>query len=253
MTALTHLDLWIRHHPEIVSAAGVQGALCALPCLVHLNINARDTGDWSVITGCLTRLRHLEMHYASDDTLQALRALASLTSIRFVNGQFKGAGLEALRSMPDLSSVTMQHCYSMTTAGLMHFCGVSSLELESCFALRDGGMTGLADLTRLTSLHLHNCSQLACCTASNIKHLVNLTQLDLTNCKVQYRGVNALRNLPSLARLNLDGCVRVFDCCLVPLRSVSSLTSVSLVGCSVTQAGVAALRGALDGLLHVVT
>jgi hypothetical protein len=186
------------------------------------------------------------------------------------------AGLNRLKGLAELHSLSLTSCERLTDDVLAHVAGQTGLRnlyLSSCERLTDDGLAHLQGLTGLQILDLSFCREATNAGLAHLRGLTALQSLDLSGCaRLDKAGLSHLAGFTALQNLNLSRCelvtdevleclaglgslerlwlnrTRVTDAGLAHLHRLASLRVLSLTGCTrLTDAGLERLASALPG------
>jgi hypothetical protein len=185
--------------------------------------------------------------------LSEVRGAREVVSLE-VSGAVTDAGLVALRSLPALISLKIDHSQQITDAGMGHLAALAqlrSLSLTWLTRVTDCGFGRLGEILSLERLNLAwaNVTDLGLMPLGRLSALSDLT---LRECKrIQGNGLSHLKPLFRLTSLSLAGDSRVTDLGLTSVGVLTSLRRLNLSRCSgITAAGLDHL-GALDNLTYL--
>ncbi|XP_063222238.1 F-box/LRR-repeat protein 14 [Bacillus rossius redtenbacheri] len=150
---------------------------------------------------------------------------------------------EALRhvsaGLPELKSINLSFCVSISDGGLKHLARMPSLReinLRSCDNVSDAGLAHLAEGgSRVTSLDVSFCDKVTDQALHHVSQgLFNLRQLSLNACRVSDDGLCRIaKTLHELEVLNIGQCSGVTDRGLAAVADcLRSLRCIDLYGCT---------------------
>jgi len=163
------------------------------------------------------------------------------------------------QKMPNLKSINLSFCVSVTDTGLKSLAKIASLEeinLRSCDNVSDIGIGFLAeDHGKLKSLDISFCGNVS---DGSLRHMASapglnssLKKLAMTTCAITDEGmVKLAKNLGQLQELHIGQCVKLSDLSLEAMgTSMKELTSVDLYGCpKLSEAGLQKMKKQLTKL-----
>lgn len=145
------------------------------------------------------------------------------------------------QKLPNLRSINLSFCVSVTDTGLKSLAKMASLEeinLRSCDNVSDIGIGFLAeDHGKLKSLDISFCGNVS---DASLRHMasaqglnLSLKKLAMTTCAITDEGmVKLAKNMGQLQELHIGQCVKLSDLSLEAMgTSMKELTSVDLYGC----------------------
>ena len=145
------------------------------------------------------------------------------------------------QKMPNLKSINLSFCVSITDTGLKSLAKMTSLEdlnLRSCDNVSDIGIGFLAeDHGQLKSLDISFCGNVS---DASLRHMASsnglsgsLKKLAMTTCAISDEGLTKLaKSLGQLQELHIGQCVKLSDLSLEAIAShMKNLTSIDLYGC----------------------
>jgi len=163
------------------------------------------------------------------------------------------------QKLPNLKSINLSFCVSVTDTGLKSLAKMASLEeinLRSCDNVSDIGIGFLAeDHGKLKSLDISFCGNVS---DASLRHMasaqglnLSLKKLAMTTCAITDEGmVKLAKNLGQLKELHIGQCTKLSDLSLEAMgASMKELTSIDLYGCtSLTNAAVQKMKKQLTKL-----
>ncbi|CAL4182766.1 unnamed protein product, partial [Meganyctiphanes norvegica] len=150
---------------------------------------------------------------------------------------------EALRhvaqGLPNLKSINLSFCASITDSGLKYLARMTSLReinLRSCDNISDIGIAYLAEGgSRITALDVSFCDKIGDQSMVHISQgLFTLKSLSCSACQISDEGIHRIaRTLHELHTLNIGQCVRVTDKGLQLISEhLTNLYCIDLYGCN---------------------
>lgn len=223
---LTALEGLSMYQPASISDAGVE----------HL----RSLNHLKFVTLKSARLSDTSLSYFSG--LNRLRILSIGTASGESDFEITDAGLEHLRELTDLTTLSINQASSFTDAGLQnleHLTKLTLLSLRSPMVTSDG-LAHLHRLSNLENLHLTR-ALITNDGLAHIKRFTKLKSLSLINTKITDSGLANLSGLTDLQSLFLSG-TDIGDAGLAHLVTLSKLRMIMAPGTRITAAGAAKLK-----------
>jgi len=227
LASITSLIMMEEHRVEFNAAS-----FTALPNLTELNVSGCKQRELTDAFRPLTALQRLSVVGCRQLTDEALRPLASLTSLDMGACAFTNEGLMRLES---LTSLDVRWCSqaALTDAAFAPLKSLRSLNISGC---RQFTNAAFAHLTGLTLFDMSGCHQLSI-TDGRFGRLTSLTELRLRHSfQLTDAAFGSLAPLTSLTLLDLAGCSQLTNAAFERLASLVSLTSLELGTCR--QAGI---------------
>ena len=153
---------------------------------------------------------------------------------------------EVGRRCPNLQSLNLSSCSSITDAGLSEVASgcsnLQSLDIWNCSSITDAGLSEVAKgCSNLQSLNVSNCGSITDAGLSEVaKGCSNLLSLDISNCSsITDAGLSEVAACSKLQSLDLRGCTNITDTGLSEVaKGCPNLLSLDLYGCTnITGAG----------------
>jgi hypothetical protein len=188
--------------------------LAPLTELVSLKLPAQDIGDDDLHhLANFTELEHLELNWCP---------------------QLTGSGLQHLRSLPNLSKISLRSMPGMGDQAAEQLSSLKHLEWLDVtnMKLTNVGLQRLSEIKTLTYLNLEGVSAVSDQTVGMFSGLTLLRELHIAGTPITDNGLKDLQRLTKLEKLTLG----------------SGQTNLQRLKCPVTDAGVSQLRAALPWL-----
>lgn len=201
---------------SVVGVAGVM-ALQTMISLTSLNIN-----DCTVTNVGLLELSNLpctlrELSAANtgctDEGLTHIAKIKSLTYLSVARNNISDKGVSHMKAMKDLSTLVLDECCAVTSAGVLEFArsmrSLQSLSMAKCTKVDNGdGFRRIPKMETLTSLNFSGCENMTlsaetCLLLSQSRSLVSL---DLSGCSLSRDALEALSSSKSIVTLAICGC-----------------------------------------------
>ncbi|GMH32349.1 hypothetical protein BSKO_00183 [Bryopsis sp. KO-2023] len=198
----------------------------------------------------LTQLQILILDYHKkirSTTLTNLTSLHHLTSLSLAGwDKLEDRSLPPLLALTNLQTLRLDDA-KITDSGLQtvgKLSTLTTLSLNSCVLVGNGGLAALAALRNLKSLDVCWCYRITDEGLRSISQFPNLRVLDLTHLhNISDRGVADLGGLSMLERLSLSFCRNITDDGLVGLTPLTGLTALDLAYCyHITDEGLGSIR-----------
>lgn len=184
---------------------------------------------------CLRSSRNL-----TDIALKALEDCKNLTQLDLTDCKFTGSGLDYLKNLQHLTSLSLDWCDNLSDIGFSHLGKLSSLKylsLRECQNLSYKKLNCLTELS-LTHLEMSNCELK---DTGSIKFKSDtLTKLEIDGCDITDATLEHLKNCPNLDYLDLSYIDTITDIGLAHLAELKHLTYLDITECDeITDEGVA--------------
>jgi len=228
-------SLALDYVPQLFSQQSVPG-------LAHLEVNhcvgLKSLAEFSTLVGleslqlygchglldlnglsALNRLTHLTIQGVRMQSLGGLSEVPSLThlvihSFNVIDSAASINDLTALRSLPDLTQLTLSNLAVSELSSLAELSQLTHLEISGWSVV---DLDALASLTRLTHLRLFRCGV---AHVDALSALAGLRHLEIVDCR-SLNSVRGLGGLSQLKSLTIYGCHR-----LATLSGVSGLSQL---------------------------
>jgi Leucine-rich repeat (LRR) protein len=186
----------------------------------------------------------------TDETLEALSKTVTLRRLEMDDCCLvTDVGLNALRTLPNLSKVSVSGCQKLTEASALTLANLPLQELDMhwCSWSTDQSMDPLSRCASLTKLRVSS-PKMTDTGLSRLTKLHNLVDLDISNC-ISFSASGLIdafsAGLRHLTTLRLFQCNSITDPSLACIAKLPLLTSLDIACCrNVSDDGVATLRDA---------
>ena len=248
-STLTHLDL----HRCSQLTDTLFSYLAFAPCARHLHslVVSGCDGLTSVAVGSIARycpsLQLLDMDDCdgmNDRTLLSASQLPSLRTLRLAGADVRDSGVAQLKSLPNLTHLSLHACQSITTRAadsLAVLTELTWLDLTQLPHITDSMIGALASsLPLLTTLLLSRCPLLTSVSLHAITaSLRYISSLAVSWCALMADdGLCALSALSCLESLSVSRLPRLTDRSLLSLSRCGALSVLDVSGCqSITDVG----------------
>ncbi|XP_063806466.1 uncharacterized protein LOC134985575 [Pseudophryne corroboree] len=209
LRGLKHLSHLILDQTK-VSDNGMSDFLMNACCpLTHLSFNQTAVTECSLslLVHQTPNLRMLSVKHTQVSDISSLCGLKQLTTLHIDNTQVTEPSLQAITSLPALSTLTLSDVQSLNSnrvLELLSSLSLTRLVLPGRHSLSDGGLAYLSHLPGLLELDLTDHTQITDRGVQHISVLTRLRVLSLCNTSVSDIGLLHLRGLKLLEELSLD-------------------------------------------------
>ena len=224
-----------------ISNDGLRFLSCNLKKLKHLNLRScRHLTDVGIEKLCGPLDDNSPISANGPELYPARFSLQSLSLQDCQKLSDESLGYISQR-LPNLKSINLSFCVSITDTGLKSLAKMTSLEdinLRSCDNVSDIGIGFLAeDHGKLKSLDISFCGNVS---DASLRHMASanglsssLKKLSMTTCAISDEGlVKLAKTLSQLQELHIGQCVKLSDLSLEAMAShMKELTSIDLYGC----------------------
>lgn len=193
------------------------------------------------------KINYIEQSYITDQGLQFIGKLYSLTSLSLGEIEITDKGLSTLSGLKSLTSLELEKCKKITGGGMGNLTPLSSLKLEICDNVTDDGLTSLNSLSSLSSLSLMRCERITDKGLLPLINLRSLSHLNLGLCgEITDRGLSYLPE--SITSLDLFSCKKISDRGVQLFSRLRSLNYLDISNCKITDLGVSNLPESITSL-----
>jgi hypothetical protein len=201
---------YLRHFDQRLTDTVLAQLVRFFPCMDMLGLYAckNISEDGLILIQHLSKLTNLDMGCFTkftDASLEPLRDLTQLTSLRMNNLEQTGIGIGALQGLTKLQSLVLGCCMNQERdSGLEHLKDMQQLtELDlghNVLGIKDNELKHLTGITNLVSLNLWYCKNYTDTGLNYLTSLVNLTDLNVADCDgITGAGIDSLKaHLPNV-------------------------------------------------------